>query len=66
MVISTTEDSPSTFWLIDATFDGAASLASARSITSKVLNCSLSFCSFSTDEMPTPSGISKENRTKVG
>ena len=47
-------------------FDGAASLASARSNTSTALNISLSFCSFSTDETPTPSGISKTKRTKVG
>ena len=52
--------------LIEATFGGAATLASARSKVSGALNSSDSFCSFSTEETPTPSGISKMKRTKVG
>ena len=47
-------------------FDGAASLASARSKVSAALNNSDSFWSFSTLETPTPSGISNTKRTKVG
>src|SRR6478672_8882822 len=47
-------------------FDGAATLASARSKVSMALNKSVSFWSFSTDEAPTPSGISNTKRTKVG
>ena len=51
---------------MEAMFDGAATLASARSKLSAALNRSVSFWSFSTDETPTPSGISKTKRTKVG
>ncbi len=65
-MISTAEESPSIFWLIEATFGGAATLASARSKVSTALNSSVSFWSFSTDETPTPSGISNTKRTKVG
>ena len=54
------------FWLIEAIFDGAASLASARSKVSPAVNDSVSFCSFSAEETPTPSGISNTKRTKVG
>ena len=47
-------------------FGGAATLASARSKVSSALNSSVSFWSFSTEETPTPSGISNTKRTKVG
>ena len=53
-------------WVIEAIFGGAATLASARSNASTLLNCSVSFCSFSTEETSTPLGISKTKRTKVG
>jgi hypothetical protein len=58
--------SPSIRALIEATFGGAATLASARSKVSGALKKSDSFCSFSTEETPMPSGISKMKRTKVG
>ena len=45
---------------------GAAILASARSKLSTELTNSVSFCSFSTEETLTPSGISTVKRTKVG
>ena len=60
------DKSPSTRWLIDATFGGAAILASARSKLSVAPNANVSFWSFNTEETPTPSGISNTNRTKVG
>ncbi len=58
--------SPSIFWVIAATLGGAAILASARSKVSDLLKTSFSFCSFSTDDTPILSGISKMKRTKVG
>ena len=63
---SIAEASPSISCPIDAMFGGAATLASARSKDSAALNDSVSFCSFSTLETPTPSGISNTKRTKVG
>ena len=65
-MMSTADESTSARWLIEATFGGAATLASARSKLSTLVNCSVSFCSFSTDETLTPSGISNTKRTKVG
>ena len=41
-------------------------MASAKSKLSAVLNIKVSFWSFNTDDTPTPSGISKTKRTKVG
>ena len=58
--------STSARWLIEATFGGAATLASARSKLSTLLNCSVSFWSLRTDDTLTPSGISNTKRTKVG
>src|SRR3954469_10412046 len=56
----------SAFCLIEATFGGAATTASARSKLRLALKASVSFCSLSTEDTPTPSGISKTKRTKVG
>ena len=66
MAISTSVLSPSIFWLIEATFGGAAILASARSKVSSPLNDSVSFWSLKIEDAPTPSGISNTKRTKVG
>ncbi|MGY3074527.1 hypothetical protein ACVWZZ_000898 [Bradyrhizobium sp. LM6.10] len=56
----------SAFCLIEATFGGAATTASARSKLRLALKASVSFCSLSTEDTPTPSGISNTKRTKVG
>ena len=64
--MSIAEVSASARWVIEATLGGAATLASARSKASTALNSKVSFCSFSTEETLTPSGISNTKRTKVG
>jgi hypothetical protein len=64
--MSTADESVLECWLIEAMFGGAASFASARSKVSGLLNMSVNFCSFSTEDTLTPSGVSNTKRTKVG